>query len=178
MAKQGREWTEILIKRGVVGPDQLKEAQRMGNLPLEEALAKLGYATPGDIMKAKAEQFGLDFVELGEIEIPANVISLVPESLARENIVMPMGQDNGALKVIMHNPNDFDTLDKLRFVLNREIEVALAPREAINRYYGSTSGENESVDSMLQEFTDTAIDFSEDAVAGKGGSTSNTLEEG
>jgi type IV pilus assembly protein PilB len=43
------------------------------------------------------------------------------------------------------------------------VEVALAPREvivdAINRHYGLTEGE--SADSMLQEFTDTAIDFTE-----------------
>ena len=61
---------------------------------------------------------------------------------------------------------DFETIDKLRFVLNREIEVALAPKEAIveaiNRYYGGSTTETESVDSMLQEFTDTAIDFTED----------------
>ena len=160
MAKQSRDWTEILIKRGVVGPDQLKEAQRMGNVPLEEALVKLGYADADDIMKAKAEQHGMAFIELREIEIPASVVELVPESLARENIVMPLAQENGAIKVIMHDPMDFETIDKLRFVLNREIEVALAPKEAIveaiNRYYGGTTSETESVDSMLQEFTDTA----------------------
>jgi type IV pilus assembly protein PilB len=54
-------------------------------------------------------------------------------------------------------------MEKLRFILNRRIETALAPREsileAINRYYGQTVGE--SADSMLQEFTDTAIDFTE-----------------
>ncbi len=64
---------------------------------------------------------------------------------------------------------DFETIDKLRFVLNREIEVSLAPKdsivEAINKYYGSATSETESVDSMLQEFTDTAIDFSEDGGA-------------
>ena len=58
---------------------------------------------------------------------------------------------------------DIDTVDKLRFILNRQIDIALAPREsileAINRYYGQTVGE--SADSMLQEFTDTAIDFTE-----------------
>ena len=181
MAKQTRDWTEILIKRGLVGPDQIKEAQRMNSMPLEDALAKLGYAEPEDIMKAKAEQYGLDFVELREIEIPASVIELVPESLARENIVMPLAQSNGTIKVIMHDPMGFETIEKLRFVLNREIEVALAPKEAIveaiNRYY-SNSGETESVDSMLQEFTDTAIDFTEDAGGSRSGSTSNTLEEG
>jgi type IV pilus assembly protein PilB len=181
MAKQTRDWTEILIKRGLVGPDQIKEAQRMNSMSLEDALAKLGYAEPEDIMKAKAEQYGLDFVELREIEIPASVIELVPESLARENIVMPLAQANGTIKVIMHDPMGFETIEKLRFVLNREIEVALAPKEAIveaiNRYY-SNSGETESVDSMLQEFTDTAIDFTEDTGGGRGGSTSTRSKKG
>jgi type IV pilus assembly protein PilB len=169
MAKQNRDWTDILMKRGLIGPDQLNEAKRMANVPVEEALAKLGYAEPDQIMKAKAEQHGMDFIELGEIEIPASVVELVPESLARENVVMPLAQENGAIKVIMHDPMDFETIDKLRFVLNREIEVALAPKEAIveaiNRYYGSSSQETESVDSMLQEFTDTAIDFAEDGTS-------------
>ncbi len=74
MAKQTRDWTEILIKRGVVGPDQIKEAQRMGNIELEDALAKLGYADANEIMKAKAEHYGMDFVALNEIEIPASII--------------------------------------------------------------------------------------------------------
>jgi type IV pilus assembly protein PilB len=181
MAKQTRDWTDILVKRGVVGPDQLKEAMRM-NVPIEEALARLGYADTDDIMKAKAEQHGMPFIELREIEIPPSVVELVPESLARENVVMPLAQENGAIKVIMHDPMDFDTIEKLRFVLNREIEVALAPKEAIveaiNRYYGGTTSETESVDSMLQEFTDTAIDFAEDGGTGRAGAGTNTLEEG
>ena len=65
--------------------------------------------------------------------------------------------------MIVSDPLEIDTLDKLRFILNRQIDIALAPREsileAINRYYGQTVGE--SADSMLQEFTDTAIDFTE-----------------
>src|SRR5271166_3815213 len=165
MAKT-RDWTEILVKRGVVGPDQLNEAHRMQSSTVEDALIKLGYADADDITKAKAEQHGLPFVELREIEIPASVIELVPESLARENVVMPLSQGAGAIRVIMHDPMDFETIDKLRFVLNREIEVSLAPKEAIveaiNKYYGSNTSETESVDSMLQEFTDTAIDFAED----------------
>jgi type IV pilus assembly protein PilB len=180
MAKS-RDWTEILIRRGVIGPDQLKEAQRAGGA-VEESLVKLGYAEVEDIMKAKAEQHGLPFIELREIEIPHSVIELVPESLARENIVMPLAQGNGTIKVIMHDPMGFETIEKLRFVLNREIEVALAPKEAIveaiNKYYGAAGTETESVDSMLQEFTDTAIDFSEDAGTGGKPGTTNTLEEG
>jgi type IV pilus assembly protein PilB len=165
MAKHGRDWTEILVKRGIVGPDQLAEAQKSGTA-IEESLVRLGYADPDQIVKAKAEQHGMPFVDLREIEIPNSVVELVPESLARENLVMPLAQEGGVIKVIMHDPMDLETIDKLRFVLNREIEVALSSKEsiteAINKYYGSSSQETESVDSMLQEFTDTAIDFSED----------------
>ena len=78
----------------------------------------------------------------------------------------------------MHDPLNFETIEKLRFVLNREIDMALAPKEAIveaiNRYYGSSTQETESVDSMLQEFTDTAIDFSEDGGGGRSGRASPT----
>ncbi len=76
---------------------------------------------------------------------------------------MPLSESDGKLTVVVSDPMDYDTFDKLRFILNRQIEIALAPREAIldaiNRHYGQTVGE--SADSMLQEFTDTAIDFTE-----------------
>jgi type IV pilus assembly protein PilB len=148
MAKQGREWSDLLVKRGVVSADQLSEAKRMASTPLEEALVKLGYADQEQLTVTKAEHFNMPYINLQEVEIPPTVIELVPESLARENIVMPLTQENGTIKVIMHDPMDYETIDKLRFVLNREIEVALAPREAIveaiNRYYGSSSQETES----------------------------------
>ena len=115
-----------------------------------------------------AEQHGRDYVNLAEVVIPPNVVELVPESVARENAVIPLAEGDGKLKVIVSDPNDFETIDKLVFILNRQIEIALAPREsileAINRYYGQTVGE--SADSMLQEFTDTAIDFAEEETGG------------
>src|SRR5207237_535874 len=99
------------------------------------------------------------------------VVELVPESVARENVVLPLAQEDGALKIIMSDPTDFDTQQKLQFILNKEIQPVLAPREqiieAINRHYGQT--ETESVDSMLAEFTDTAIDFTETEATQAGG---------
>ena len=71
--------------------------------------------------------------------------------------------EDDSLKVAVSDPFDIETIEKLRFILNRKVETALAPREAIleaiNRYYGQVEGEN--ADSMFQEFTDTAIDFTE-----------------
>src|SRR5438477_6371875 len=166
MAKARGDFTEILVHKQLLSPDQLEEArglQQATGAKLQDALTKLGYASADQVMSAVAEHHGLQFIDLTEVTIPPAVVELVPESVARENVVLPMSQENGALKIIMSDPSDFDTMQKLQFILNKDIQPVLAPREqiieAINRHYGQT--ETESVDSMLQEFTDTAIDFTE-----------------
>src|SRR5438105_5039037 len=166
MAKSPGDFTDILIQKQILAPDQLEEArglQQATGAKLQDALVKLGYASIEQVVSSIAEFHGLQYIDLSEVTIPPAVIELVPESVARENIVLPMAQDNGMLKIIMSDPTDFDTMQKLQFILNKDIQPVVAPREqiveAINRHYGQT--ETESVDSMLAEFTDTAIDFTE-----------------
>ncbi len=164
--KQKTSYADILIGQGLLSAEQVHEAEQMARqagMKLQDALVRLGYATGEEVTRAMAQQYGLDYVDLSEVVIPPSVVELVPESLARENVILPLAEEDGMLKVIASDPDDYDTIEKLRFILNRRIETALAPREnileAINRYYGQTGGE--SADSMLQEFTDTAIDFTE-----------------
>src|SRR6266480_3268380 len=166
MAKARGDFTEILVHKQLLSPDQLEEArglQQATGAKLQDALTKLGYVSTEQIMSAIAEFHGLQYIDLTEVTIPPAVVELVPESVARENVVLPLSQDNGTLKIIMSDPSDFDTIQKLQFILNKEIQPVLAAREqiieGINRHYGQT--ETESVDSMLQEFTDTQIDFTE-----------------
>ena len=166
MATQMSDFTEILLRRGVVSLDQLSEAERVArdsNKKVADCLVQLEYASAEEVMRAIAEHHKLKYVNLTEITIPENIVELVPESVARENSVLPMDEEDDALVVLMSDPLDIDTIEKLRFILNRKVDIALAPQEniieAINKYYGQQEGE--SADSMLQEFTDTAIDFTE-----------------
>jgi hypothetical protein len=101
--------------------------------------------------------------ELADWQIPESIIETIPESVARENLVCPIGEFAGRLMLVAADPDDVSTADKLRFILNRDVALVGAPREAvlkvINEHYSSVEGE--SADSVLQEFTDTAIDFCE-----------------
>jgi len=160
------DWLQKLVSDGLISPDQLSEADDMAaslGITTAEALVKLGYISPAEVGKRQAEQFGYEFIDLDGREIPPSVIELVPESVARENLVMPVAMSGDALLVVISDPMKYEVLDKLRFILNRDLKVAMAPQEAIqtaiNRHYGQS--ETESVDSMLQEFTETAIDFTE-----------------
>ncbi len=169
-----RDFTDLLLRRGVVSLDQLSEAtnvSRDNDMPIGDALVQLGYAEPNAVYQALAEFHKLEFVDLTSERIEDEVIQLVPESVARENSVIPYKMEEGTLHVLLSDPFDLETIEKLRFILNQKVETALAPREmiqeAINRYYGQVEGE--SADSILQEFTDTQIDFTETAEDGSSG---------
>ncbi len=156
-----------LIEKGIIGLDQLHEAEQVSrenpDTNVADALIRLGYATGEEVMQAMADENGLEYVDLHQASIPEQLIEIVPESVARENAILPFREEEGRLRILMSDPSDVQTLENLRFILNRDISIALSPRaqivDTINRVYGQVEGE--SADSILQEFTDTAIDFTE-----------------
>ena len=52
-----------------------------------------------------------------DVEIPTHVLGLVPEPVARENRVLPIGDTPTGLVIAMSNPFDVETVDKLRSFL-------------------------------------------------------------
>jgi type IV pilus assembly protein PilB len=161
-----RDFTDLLLTRGIISLEQLTEAKTLAkkeDKAVGQCLTNLGYASGEDVAQALAEFYKFEYVDLSSIRIPDTVIQLVPESVARENKIIPISDEDGTIKVLVSDPFDIETIEKLRFILNKKIDTALAPQEhiqeAINKYYGQVEGE--SADSMLQEFTDTQIDFTE-----------------
>ncbi|MDA0254493.1 MAG: ATPase, T2SS/T4P/T4SS family [Planctomycetota bacterium] len=164
----------LLVSEGIISADQLAEAVQIASSSgkqVHDEVVRLGYAPGEKVMKALAKAYRLKFVDLASTEVSEDVVGLLPESVARENTIFPLAESGGALQIATCDPTDIDAQEKLRFILNRDIEMAIAPREqiveAINRHYGLSDGE--SADSMLQEFTDTAIDFTETALEQEGG---------
>jgi type IV pilus assembly protein PilB len=173
---------EFLIERRIIGKDQLAEAKALAKSnggKVHEVLIKQGYATSEQVMQAMADLHGFEFFDLRDVPIPPHVVELVPESVARENAVIPLAEEDGALKVLTSDPFDYETQEKLQFILNRKVDIALATREsileAINRNYGQMG--DESADSMLQEFTDTAIDFTETEEGADDGTGGEDVDE-
>ena len=76
--------------------------------------------------------------------IPRAVCDLVPESLAREDLVFPIGEDGETLKVAAVDYDDVALADKISFVLSRPVRLIAAYREEvealIREYYGDGIG--------------------------------------
>jgi uncharacterized protein (TIGR02996 family) len=82
------------------------------------------------------------WVGRAEVTICGSARALVPDSIARECLVLPLGHGHfpdDCLVVAVPSPIDFDLLQRLHFILNRNLAVVEAARprleEAINRHY-------------------------------------------
>ncbi len=128
--------------------------------PLEQAVAEL--PDRNERLISGPSVAGFDAIaDLLRRNIPTKLIELVPESVARENAVIPVESDGREVVLAAAAPHDIALQDKLRFILNADIKLIKAPRHeivaAIQRHYGDS--DEDSVDSMLAEFTETAIQF-------------------
>ena len=134
MAKQQKKLGELLVEWGAV---TLKDVQRAldhakkQNLRLGEALIDLKLCPDSAVYKALATQHNMEFIDLDQGSIPPNAASLIPDDLMRKYLILPLGTDNGRLRVAVHDPLDLEMLDILRFRLHKEIRTVLAPRSRI-----------------------------------------------
>ena len=88
-----REFTDLMLTRGVISLDQLSEAKLISkkeNRAIGPVLVSLGYASGEEVTQAIAEFYKFEYIDLSTIRIPDHVIQLVPESVARENKIIPV----------------------------------------------------------------------------------------
>lgn len=88
-------------------------------------------------------------VRLANFDAPLRVIELMPESVARENLLFPLAVQGRVMLIAAADPRDGDTAQQLEFILNRDVILVGAAEDdiqgAIERHYGLT--ELEPIDS-------------------------------
>jgi type IV pilus assembly protein PilB len=120
---------------------------------LGEILIDFGYVTQAQLNEALALQVGIDRINLIDISIDSNIISLVPAELVSKYNVLPLklesrsyteGSDNGdgdILAIALTDPFQPQVIEELRFVTGYPIKRYFAdPKElenAILKFYGS-----------------------------------------
>src|SRR5437660_6905996 len=121
-------------------------------LKIRGALSEAGKGAP--LERPAADPLEL----LGTAPIPRDLIALVPESVARENTVVPLSFDGETITFAAADADNIALADKLRFMLAKNVRLLPAHRDSIlaviQHYYGTKR--LEAVDSLLHEFADTA----------------------
>ena len=167
MAKKRKHLGEILYQSGLVKKEPLIsaiKASKANNKRLGQVLLELGLINEEALTKAIAQQFELEYINLDQTTIKPDALKLIPEDIIRRHNVLPLGMDNGKLRLIISDPLDLDAMDVVRFRLNTELECCLASPSKIRSYIQNSQDkpENKEEDDRLKHSIDaTAAELAE-----------------
>lgn len=147
---------ELLLYSGKITKEQLDKAlieQKTTEQKIGEILVKAGYITDNDIIEVLEFQLGIPHVDLNQYIIRPDVVSQIPESIARRYDLIAIDKIGDYLVVAMADPLNIFAIDDVRMYTQLEIQQVISTRESIlksiDRYY-----RKESAEKVLREFTE------------------------
>ncbi len=143
MAKKHRKLGEILYRKQLVSKENLIKALKKAkadNKRLGETCVEMGLTKQKIIDQVLAKQFGLKYYNLDDQEVPEDAVKLIPFDLIKKHSILPLEMNNGKLKIIITDPNDFETLDMLRFRFNADLECYYANPDKLAEFINNLNG--------------------------------------
>ena len=154
---RSRQLGRVLVKMGRVTRQQVHEGleiqKKSGGL-IGQILVDLGYVTEKARDLALAYQAGMEYVELQGLDIPEEVIKLIPARMANAYKVVPIDYDdmNKQLTVALGSADNFRATDDLQMLMGFKIIAKIADpiqlEAALLKWYDV---EPESISQLINE---------------------------
>ncbi len=154
-----RRLGQILVDLGYISDQQLKQLLEEQAAHPSEKIGKLaeemGLITDEQLTMALAEQFNMQVCNLGEIQVPREVVKEINDAMAQMYKVVPIKLEDNQLTVATSEPQNLATQDELRTLLGKEIRMVVCTqtdlKKAQERYYAT---EGDTVESIISELED------------------------
>jgi type IV pilus assembly protein PilB len=154
-----RRLGQILVDLGYITDEQLKQLLEEQASHPSEKIGKLaeemGLITDEQLTMALAEQFNMQVCNLGEIQVPREVVKEINDAMAQMYKVVPIKLEDNQLTVATSEPQNLATQDELRTLLGKDIRMVVCTqtdlKKAQERYYAT---EGDTVESIISELED------------------------
>jgi type IV pilus assembly protein PilB len=121
--------------------DALKVATHLG-CDVSDVLLGRNLITEDDYGKILSYHFGISFINLDNVDIPHEVVALIPEDMAAERKVIIFENNKGVLSVAMQDPQDLETIET--------IKKTVGPQYKIVNYVATSTGLKNALKSYKQ----------------------------
>ncbi len=122
---------QILINSGDITEEQLDavlEKQRNSDTKkrIADILIEDKIVTEQQVCRALEQQLFMPYVDLDTIQIPEEVANLIPEELAKKNMVVPIEAEGRLLTVAVGDPLNYNGIRELGIVTKMRITAVIA----------------------------------------------------
>ncbi len=118
----------FLLDAGLIPKKELEDFYAEAHESAEkfaEALVSSGKISEDDLRRAKAYLLGIPFVYLKKEKIPKEILSLIPEPIARKHNIVAFRKTDSDLEVAMLDPEDLSAID---FIKKGVVGLRIVPR--------------------------------------------------
>jgi type IV pilus assembly protein PilB len=117
----------FIFDSGLIPQAELKSAledAEKANTGVDQILVTKGLLQEEDLRKMQAYVLGIPFVDLKNQKIDADVLSMIPEPIARKNNIIAFAKDNTSLQVAMLDTDDIGAIDFVK----KKVGLKILPR--------------------------------------------------
>lgn len=164
--------SEVLVQKGYLTLDQIKQYKKeIENSDKSRDKKSLGsyllgqkIITPEQLAESYSHQFNILYIDkITEKMADPEMLTQIPLRFLRENIIIPIFYNNRNT-IVTSNPEDFQPIDELTFILGGDVQLAVSDvqtiMDAINRYY-PLEGSKEVIEELEGEDVPGALEFGE-----------------
>lgn len=134
-----RKIESLLSQQGILSNDQLELAKidaLKTNKSLLQLLVERKVLSDDDATKMIALSSNVPYVDLSKINIPTNILSMIPKEDAEANMAVAFGLVDGRLNVAMLDPQNLQAVDFLSRKTGYSINPYMAPKDQIEKWLG------------------------------------------
>ncbi len=144
MASTRKAIGDLLVDNGQITPEELEQAEveraKTGE-PIGSVLSKLGFVTESSLKNALELQYGVNYVNLAKREPEYELIALMPESVIRALLAVPVSQEGERVTVAMVDPSDSAAVDEVKKKLaSRQLKTVVCLEEEFFRFVDKAFG--------------------------------------
>ncbi|MBE6831008.1 MAG: type II secretion system protein GspE, partial [Ruminococcaceae bacterium] len=125
---------QILINSGVLTEEQLQQAlerQKGTNVRLGRILIDNRFLTEMQIIRSLEQQLSIPYLDLSSVSVDPSLSSLVPEELARSNLIVPISRSGSILTVAVADPLDYNGINDIGIYTKLKVNPVIAEREKL-----------------------------------------------
>jgi len=133
---------QLLLWGNLITQEQLQQAlshQKEFGGRLGEVLTRLGYISEDDITRTLGMKYGVPTVNLDQLKIDKDTLSIIPVEMARSKRVLPLSRLGSILTCAMEDPTRIDVINAVEFQTGFNLQPVLVPTrmmsEALDKYY-------------------------------------------
>lgn len=148
---------DLLIDAGLITEEQLSTAlasQKESGRRLGDELIADGIITESGLIEALCMQLGIDFIDLTNVTLPADLTQVIPKNLAKKFNMVPVKATRDEVYLAMSDPMNFIAQEEARAVSRRRvvpmIGTKLGIERAIMQLYGN-EGAARAIEDMRNE---------------------------